>query len=323
MCPNVHLCPYCDVNPRASDDHIFPEFLGGKTTIRACKPCNDRFGHEFEGPVSKELAPIVVNLSQSGLPSPRRVVWRRALKRDGFDCDMDSDLNITRSRPEIERDEPGAIKRAMFSVRDATRFKREQESQGKKVAMRIDTIKIKTADMPRSNYDLPLGTEIRRLAIKLAIATADHMGTSNGLTDQETREILLNNTVNTRVRLDLAIHEELEKMRPPLSHFVYVKGNGSTHKSYAVVQFYGIIQMFVLLNDGAFTQSDFAGMASLDIKQGYVERFGQTDLFMIPEAPIEIGYWKLQQLKLNWMKKINAELKAAFGGDDNILLNLR
>jgi len=30
----TQLCPYCDIRPRNSGDHIFPEFLGGRTTIR-------------------------------------------------------------------------------------------------------------------------------------------------------------------------------------------------------------------------------------------------------------------------------------------------
>src|SRR5438046_795158 len=102
MSPKSELCPYCDARPRNSDDHIFPEFLGGKTTIRACKPCNDVFGHSFEGPVSNDFAPAVVILRRGGLRSPRRFVWRRAIKRDGIDYDLDSDLSLTPSSPSIE-----------------------------------------------------------------------------------------------------------------------------------------------------------------------------------------------------------------------------
>lgn len=49
------LCPYCGVRQTNSDDHVFPEFLGGRATIRAWKPCNDVFGHSIGGAVSIDL----------------------------------------------------------------------------------------------------------------------------------------------------------------------------------------------------------------------------------------------------------------------------
>src|SRR5260370_38559247 len=134
MSADIQLCPYCGVRPRTSDDHIFPNFLGGKTTVRACKPCNDLFGHAFEGPVSNDFAPTVVTLRRGGLRPPRRFVWKRAFNRDGTDYDLDSDLNLTPSRPSIERDDKGSIKRAIFSgLRAAKSFIRVQEALGKKL----------------------------------------------------------------------------------------------------------------------------------------------------------------------------------------------
>src|SRR5439155_1178377 len=45
---DVLLCPYCAERPADSDDHVFPQFLGGKATILACTTCNNTFGHSFE-----------------------------------------------------------------------------------------------------------------------------------------------------------------------------------------------------------------------------------------------------------------------------------
>ena len=43
------LCPYCTreigtdgVIP--SDEHVFPEYVGGRVTVPACKDCNNRIG---------------------------------------------------------------------------------------------------------------------------------------------------------------------------------------------------------------------------------------------------------------------------------------
>src|SRR2546428_1756215 len=252
MSASTQLCPYCGIRPRTSDDHVFPEFLGGQTTIRACKPCNDLFGHAFEGRVSSDFAPIVVMLRRGGLHSPRRVVWKCAMKKEGVDYDLDSDLQSTPSKPSIERDETGAIKRGVFAgLRAAKSFIRGLEVQGKKLRLTPQTTG--GIDIRKVEFKLNIGMEVRRLAIKLAISAADHMGFSDGLMDNETREFLLGNTEKSnRVRVDYTRHQTLEKIRMPLSHFAFVKGNGKTHNTYAIVQFYGLVQFYVLLNEGAF-----------------------------------------------------------------------
>jgi HNH endonuclease len=35
------MCPYCQGNLSNSDDHIFPQFLGGRATVKACLLCNN------------------------------------------------------------------------------------------------------------------------------------------------------------------------------------------------------------------------------------------------------------------------------------------
>jgi hypothetical protein len=165
-------------------------------------------------------------------------------------------------------------------------------------------------------FKLNISIEVRRLAVKIAIAAADHMGFSDGLVDEGTKEFLLGRAEKSdRVRLDFAQHEELEKLRPPLSHSVFVKGNSQTRTSYAIVQFYGLLQLYVLLNRGGFAGSDFAIMAFLDIAKGYTESFEQTELFRFPEAPVTQGYWEVHRLKFEWMKKFNKEAQAVLEDD--------
>jgi len=160
------------------------------------------------------------------------------------------------------------------------------------------------------------GMEVRRLAIKIAIAVADHMKFSAGIIDEPCKEFLLGTTAKSdRVRLDFTKHEELERLRPPLSHFAFVKGNGETHTSYAIVQFYGLMQFYVLLNAGGFVGNDFAIIAFLDTAKGYTERFEQTEPFRFREAPVRMGHWEFQRLKLEWMKKFNAEAQAVLEDD--------
>src|SRR5262249_7957251 len=155
-----------------------------------CKPCNDLFGHDIEGPVSNDFAPAVVVLRRSGLRAPRRVVWRHAINREGVDYDLDSDLQMYRSEPLIERDEKGSIKKAMFAWPKAAKgLIRGQEEQGKKLKLTPETIT--GIDIRNFEFGLNIGMEVRRLAIKIAVATADHIGFSQGLMDEETRKFLL------------------------------------------------------------------------------------------------------------------------------------
>jgi hypothetical protein len=316
---NTRLCPYCGIRPRDSDDHIFPEFMGGTTTIRACKPCNDLFGHEFEGPVSNDFAPTVVTLRRGGLHSPRRVVWKRATKREGVDYDLDSDLQMTPSDPRIERDEHGSIKHAVFANRKAASgFNRGQEAQGK--TFRFTPQTITGIDMREVHFRVDIGREVRRLAVKIAIAAADYFGFGDGLVDSEAREFLMGRgPQSTRVRIDLVIHESIEKMRPPLSHFVFVKANGETHNIYAIVQFYGLVQFWVLLNGGGFTRDHFAISAVLDIAKGYQERFEQAALLLLPVPPVMMGYAEVHKLRLEWMNKWNTEGRAVLQDDAKIV----
>lgn len=257
-------------------------------------------------------------LRRAGLRSPRCVVWKRALKIEGKDYDLDSNLHLTPSTPSIERDDTGLIKSAVFPSRaSAKSFIRGQEAQGKKLKMTWKTVK--DIDLQRMNLSIRVGTEMRRLAIKMAIAAADLMGFRNNIMDEESRNFLLGNVEKTqRVRIDFSVHTTLEALRPPLSHSVFVKGNGQTRKSYAIVQFYGLVQLYVLLNDGGFTDPDFALLAVLDIAKKYAEHFEKTELLMLPEAPKQLGHWKSQELKAKWTEKFNAEARAVLEDDAKI-----
>jgi HNH endonuclease len=318
MCAEQHLCPYCLLLVRDSADHIFPAFLGGKRTIRACKACNDRFGHAFESSVSSDLAPTAVMLRRAGLRSPRRVVWKRALEIDGREYDLDSNLSLTPSKPLITFDGKGMIERAIFSNEQAAKsFIRGQEARGKKLKT---SRTLKNIDLRRLNLKIHVGMEMRRLAVKMAMAVSDLMGFRDNIVDAETRNFLLGNIETTqRVRIDFGIHSTLEALRPPLSHSVFIKGNGQTHKCYAIVQFYGLVQLYVLLNDGGFTGSDFAILAILDVAKKYVEHFDKTELLMLPEAPQKIGHWKSLELKAKWMKKFNSEAQIVLQDDAQLV----
>jgi uncharacterized protein YfiM (DUF2279 family) len=53
-----------------TDDHVFIRAVGGKATVKACKPCNDWIGHSIEGALqrSDQLLNLIKLGQGSGLP---------------------------------------------------------------------------------------------------------------------------------------------------------------------------------------------------------------------------------------------------------------
>src|ERR1019366_7642730 len=69
---SAEVCPYSEPPYDVfTDDHIFPQFLGGRRTIRVCRSCNSFFGHSFEGAASKQLKRLQVFISNFGLDLSR------------------------------------------------------------------------------------------------------------------------------------------------------------------------------------------------------------------------------------------------------------
>src|ERR1017187_7343568 len=123
------LCPYCADSVADTDDHVFPQFLGGLRTIPACGPCNSTFGHTFEGAVAKMLEPAYVQLAKLGVPLPERERWwKRAHEVDGVKVDLGvgpEGIKARSSHPIIETDENGEITGAYFeSEHELEEFKR-------------------------------------------------------------------------------------------------------------------------------------------------------------------------------------------------------
>jgi HNH endonuclease len=165
------LCPYCKERERNSQDHIFPEFLGGTRTIGACKECNDVFGHSSEGPVCKNLAPFAVMLRKSRIKAPRYAIWRKALVHEGIEWDLDTDLVMRPSKPKFDNVAESAL--AVFpNERGARKWAAHRQEQGKNVSVESRTGP--SIQMNATSFNFTIGTEVRRVSTKMCVAVADH-----------------------------------------------------------------------------------------------------------------------------------------------------
>jgi HNH endonuclease len=106
------ICPYSESpSGEFSDDHIFPEFLGGHRSIRICRDCNSLFGHSFEARAASQLKRMQVFISHFGLDLTRAcATWPSALVIDGTAYDLKSGplgVQYELARPVILRNEAG------------------------------------------------------------------------------------------------------------------------------------------------------------------------------------------------------------------------
>jgi hypothetical protein len=317
------LCPYCDKRACNSDDHVFSQFLGGTATIKSCKRCNDTFGHSFEGPLSHDLAPLIVMLRRCGLRAPRRVVWRRAIKygKTQADYDLDSDLTLTPSAPIFEKEQGTTRRITAASQKQLGQLSKLLEKGGKKTKLRSEQ---KTGiDIREFSFRIKVGHEARRFALKTAVAVASKaLGWSNML-DPHARGYLLGDlSESLYVRVDFQNHAQIEAQRPPLSHSVYVKGNGRTGRCYAVVKLYGYIQLYAILNDTSYAGEDRAAHGLLDIAGGYRETIGEAEPYLLHEAPTVGSPLLLNVGQKAWSDKFISECISLFGDQAPLTLSV-
>jgi hypothetical protein len=240
------LCPYCVDQPADTKDHIFPQFLGGKATILACKTCNNTFGHSFEAAAFTDFRGLMLIFRRCGMQPPKPMVWRKvALDHDGREYDVDQDLNAVLSDPAITRDQSGKIVGVEGDPRKVERIATSLEKKGKRVATASSELKI---DLRRLRIRYPLDDNLRRFSVKMTLAVARRLG-QNPAVYAECRRFLLSgeysgSTASSPVRIALADSPSLKALRPALGHLVYVCHDEADGCCYSILQFFGAIQMY-------------------------------------------------------------------------------
>lgn len=315
------LCPYCNADPQDSDDHVFPASIGGRRTVRACKAgCNDRFGHEFEAAVADDLGPVAVLLSLCGLKLPKRFVWRQAYRHPptGLEYDLESESKVLRlSAPKVERNEHGEVVRGIFrdtSEAERARASLEGKAPGKQYRVKLAKEEIKAP--PLNPIRFTIGTEIRRLAVKVAIGAAELVLPSVLVVDSTTRAYLLSSEApEVPVRIDYRQLDGLDSMRPPLAHLVFVEGDPKKRRCYAVVQFFGTIQLWTLISSEYDGQA-FAVLGTCNVLSNE-DMFVQVTGLGLDEAPQYTTQEQVQTGIEAWAKKLDKQVLEAFG--ENIL----
>jgi hypothetical protein len=309
------LCPYCRERPCGSADHIFSEFLGGSQTIPACKPCNDRFGHDFEGKVSKDLSPIIVFLSFSGLKPKKTIVIKRALvdKKSGFEYDLNSNRESILTKPYFERDDAGNIRRIVSrDAKEGNRIAQSLLKKGKAKSFTDNSHEVSQTQTPFNKIRINVGGEMRQLAVKMCVGFSRLVAPDDDIIDTEVRAFLLADTpTRSPVRQTYRRFPSLDALRPPLAHVIYIEADPASGRCYGVVQFFGVFQFYLPLHS-RFAGTAFAGLGVLNIKDGS-EQFDRTAPLRLEEPSREISVSDYAKGMEEFGQEFNRQTQEAFG----------
>lgn len=104
------------------------------------------------------------------------------------------------------------------------------------------------------------------------------------------------------MRLVLRQYDQLDHIRSGLAHSIFVEADGDTGRSYGIVQLFGVMELYALLND-QFSRESFAAFASLDLLT-CIENFQMLEALDLPEAPLFVSRQEYDQGIRCWQNKL-------------------
>jgi hypothetical protein len=259
-------CPYCGKTiVKRSEDHIFPQFMGGKLTIVCCKSCNEKFGSRFEAQASQWFQKLHFYLATQGLRLKVPMVrWKGAFEQDGhlYDAQFeDGEAKFTLARPIVSIDKDRGILNAKFGSDGQARPVINSLLKKYGVTAKPD-LEIMRTTMPKT--EIRSGPELLRLAIKMCSALAC-------LLPQFTSEELYCSAKGTRrlvgnVTYDFRTHFPIGATRPALTHLIYAERAATGVQG--VVQLFGAQQYYCRVGPLIDHRPSAALLAILDPLEG-------------------------------------------------------
>ena len=253
--PESHIDQSSQVRPYSNppygeltDDHIFPQFLGGRRSIGVCRDCNSRFGHSFEADAARQLNRMQVFISHFGLDLSRTPAsWPSALEIDGMTYHLKSGPSGAQyelARPQILRDAKGDI----IGGRARSRFEAEQLAaslikKGKAKEIKIEEDPSENLSDVKLTVDLSYSESLHRFSAKLVGNTAIAMGRRAFIKESGIARYL-HGRPGWGTCVAHCDTSAIRVLRPPLSHTVYIEFGPQSH---AIAILFGAMQIYVPL----------------------------------------------------------------------------
>jgi len=268
------VCPYCRVRDCNSDDHIFLAAIGGRRTIRSCKPCNDVFGHSFEASaVASNLYPLIVQLGGIGVALiDTGAKWNHAAVRDDgqvYNAVLDADgYRLESTRPIVRRD-PANPKRFDVTVGDDAVGQKHLKPFLDPAKFRVISTDRTPVENLNTKGQIGFNPDMKLTALKMAFAAGTIAFPKEvQLFDVARKELLAHDlaTAPSCVEADLRNHTPLDKLRDDLCHVIYLEQ--VDRRIHAFVQFFGALQFWIQLAGSSTQVYDKAFLATLDPVSG-------------------------------------------------------
>jgi HNH endonuclease len=243
------ICPYSDPPfGEFTDDHIFPEFLGGRRSIRVCRDCNSRFGHSFEAKAAQQMKRMQVFVSHFGLDLTRTAAtWPSALEIGGVTYDLKSrptGVQYELARPVILRDAAGEIIGGRARSRsEAVRAMEGLVRKAKAKRYEIEEVSGEILNDVKLNVDLSYNEDLYRFSAKLAGNAAVAMG-REALIKSSGIARYLHGDQTLAPSIANCDTSAIRNLRPRLSHTIYIEFGQDSH---AFVILFGGMQIYVPL----------------------------------------------------------------------------
>jgi hypothetical protein len=265
-------CPYCGNSTEITDDHIFPQFLGGRRVIRVCGKCNNTFGHTFEGKASAQLARLQVFISHFGLNLSRNnAVWSSALTFNGEELNLTSGpagAQYHLSKPVVRKDENGHIIGGKArSLSEANKIVRGLIRSGNAKNVDMAPAEDPILEDIRLDVDYSFNENIFRLATKMVASLAIASGAGKLVSGSRVPAYL-----HCRAAWGTSVAycdvSPLNQLRPPLAHTIYLELGQA---SYGIVLIFGHLKILVPLPNSAERKAVLATLDPISGEESFSE----------------------------------------------------
>lgn len=295
--PICSLCLYCQKNIADTREHIFPSFLGGSMTIKACRKCNNSFGTQFESKAANNyFSQIHILIVDMGIKLKNiTALWKNACtNNDGLRFSIKSNGKKNETYLPSRR----KLQDGCFVYPNRGDFDKMNSSLSNEKKLSELNLKQEQFKRLRTRYTLVMNDYVKRTALKMCLAYA---ATLPNLQLSEIRDACddlcdVSNKFLHRVKVPYFKYTSLESWKTRgktslspesiqvLNHIIYVERNQS--KICGIVQFFGIFQVYCNLGKNISKAEEAAILGELDPVTGK-ERFRNVMVQCFPEPTNE------------------------------------
>jgi len=257
---------------------------------------------------------MIVSLAICGLKPKRKVTWKDAFidLETGIKYDVNSDLFAiapVQWRVLAEGGHAMTATDPRIVARHVENFKR----QGKKISVsRLESKSIR----PEITFPIQFDDNMKRTAVKMCIGLLDFFGYKRIIHPQTIDYLLNGETGPIPAGIACLSYQTLDELREPLSNVIYVQGMKKQKFLYGIVQFYGALQVYCILN-GQYRGEDFAYLGKLN-SETFLESFTEAPALNlqlpfgdIPADDYWTGLWQM-------FRKFDEQIEQVFG--QNVLI---